>query len=207
MVKQAGNGPLNGQEINTIMPRQTWITRASATTPAIALAIALSIVLATSAQAADSTPAPSATSSPGPSASTALEAARKAIAASDFERAIAALTPEGTRNPNDADVQNLLGYSNRKLHRYDVALVHYQRALSLVPNHRGANNYLGLLYVETGKTDKARERLAVLQSVCGLGCEEYRTLKAAIDQNQTGGQTSGQSESQMNSHMSSGGGY
>ena len=185
------------------MPHQTWIARDSATTLAAISAITLSIVLAAPAQAADSTPAPSATSSPAPSTGTALEAARKAIAASDFERAIAVLTPEGARNPNDADVQNLLGYSNRKLRRYDAALVHYQRALGLAPNHRGANNYLGMLYVETGKTDKARERLAVLQSVCAPGCEEYRTLKAAIDQSQTGGRTGDQS----NSHMSSSGGY
>jgi hypothetical protein len=50
----------------------------------------------------------------------------------------------------------------------------------LQPKHRGANNYLGHLYLETGSLEKAQERLAVLDKACSFGCEEYSELKQAI---------------------------
>lgn len=107
--------------------------------------------------------------------------ARQAIAKWDYEKAIELLKVEADKAPNNADVQNLLGYSNRKLKRYDLALSHYQKALELQPKHRGANNYLGHLYLETDKLQKAQERLAVLDKACTFGCEEYSELKQAID--------------------------
>ena len=81
----------------------------------------------------------------------------------------------------DADVFNLMGFSNRKLMNYDEAFVYYQKALSLEPEHKGANEYLGELYLETGKLDKAEERLAILDDVCIFTCLEYRKLKYAIN--------------------------
>lgn len=80
----------------------------------------------------------------------------------------------------DADVFNLIGFSNRKLKNYDEALVYYQKALELDPKHKGANEYLGELYLETGKLDMAKERLAVLDDACFFTCSEYKTLKRAI---------------------------
>jgi len=85
----------------------------------------------------------------------------------------------------DADVLNLLGFSNRKLQNYDTALEYYQQALQLEPEHKGANEYLGQLYVETGKLDKARERLAVLDKACFFSCREYRSLKRSIEASET----------------------
>lgn len=109
-----------------------------------------------------------------------IGAARQAIDKWEYEKAIALLKTEAAKDPNNADVQNLLGYSNRKLKRYDLALSYYQKALALQPEHRGANNYLGHLYLETGKLEKAQERLAVLDQACTFGCEEYSELKQAI---------------------------
>jgi Flp pilus assembly protein TadD len=109
-----------------------------------------------------------------------LEAARLAITKWDYEKAIELLKAEAAKDPSNADVQNLLGYSNRKLKRYDTALSYYQKALELQPKHRGANNYLGHLYLETGSLEKAQERLAVLDKACSFGCEEYSELKQAI---------------------------
>ena len=80
----------------------------------------------------------------------------------------------------DADVFNLIGFSNRKLKNYDEALMYYQKALAIEPKHKGANEYLGELYLETGKLDLAKERLAVLDDACFFTCSEYRTLKRAI---------------------------
>jgi Flp pilus assembly protein TadD len=109
-----------------------------------------------------------------------LGIARQAIAKWDYEKAIELLKVEAANDPKNADVQNLLGYSNRKLKRYDLALSYYQKALELEPKHRGANNYLGHLYLETDKLEKAQERLAVLDKTCTFGCDEYSELKEAI---------------------------
>ena len=46
--------------------------------------------------------------------------------------------------------------------------------------HRGANEYLGQLYLKTGKMKEAQAQLAKLQKICGKGCEEYESLRTAI---------------------------
>ena len=62
----------------------------------------------------------------------------------------------------------------------DTAISTHQKALAIKPDHRGANEYIGELYLETGQLEKAKERLKVLDSACFFGCEEYTTLKKAI---------------------------
>lgn len=84
-------------------------------------------------------------------------------------------------NPEDADVLNYLGYSHRKLGNYEEAERFYLRALESEPEHRGANEYLGELYLETDRPELAEERLAVLDDACFFGCEEYDELKEAIE--------------------------
>jgi protein involved in temperature-dependent protein secretion len=54
-------------------------------------------------------------------------------------------------------------------------------ALKLDPNHKGANEYLGELYVDMGDMAKAQAQLAKLQQLCPSGCDEYSELKKAID--------------------------
>lgn len=104
----------------------------------------------------------------------------KAVRAGDYAAALPLLEKVIARNADDADAWNFIGYSHRKLKRFDQAMIAYQKALAIKPDHRGANEYLGELYLETGKPDKARERLKVLDSACFFGCEEYDELKAAI---------------------------
>jgi tetratricopeptide (TPR) repeat protein len=106
----------------------------------------------------------------------------RAVKAKEYAKAIPLLERAYNENTRDADATNLLGYSHRKLGNKDTALVYYQRALQADPNHRGANEYLGELYVEMNDLPKAKERLAKLQQICrNTTCEEYRDLKAAID--------------------------
>src|SRR3546814_10871031 len=81
---------------------------------------------------------------------------------------------------SDLDALIYLGYSNRQLGNNDAALTHYQAALALEPSHRGANEYLGELYLMLGDVAKAEERLEVLDGACFFGCEEYTELKNAI---------------------------
>jgi tetratricopeptide (TPR) repeat protein len=83
--------------------------------------------------------------------------------------------------PDDADLLNLTAYSQRKLQRFDEALVNYQKALQIEPDHRGANEYLGELYLQMGQLDKALERLQVLDEECFFGCEEYDDLQQAVE--------------------------
>jgi cytochrome c-type biogenesis protein CcmH/NrfG len=55
-----------------------------------------------------------------------------------------------------------------------------QPAASFDADHKGAHEYLGELYVETGQLAKAREHLGVLGRLCPQGCEEREDLAKAI---------------------------
>ena len=78
-----------------------------------------------------------------------------------------------------ADALNELGYANRKLGNWSAGMENYLKALKLEPNHLGANEYLGELYLEMKQPEKAKERLAVLKDACG-DCDEYEELEEAI---------------------------
>ena len=84
-------------------------------------------------------------------------------------------------DPNNPDVLNLTGFSLRKTGKIAEALDYYNRALALNPQHRGANEYLGELYLETKQPEKAKERLEVLRQACG-DCEEFEDLQKQIEQ-------------------------
>ncbi len=105
----------------------------------------------------------------------------KLVEAGDYAAAIPLLKKTIAADPTNANAQNYLGYSHRKLGDVDLALAHYGKALDLSPKHRGANEYLGELYLELGQMGKAKERLKVLDDACFFGCEEYRELKAKIE--------------------------
>ena len=110
-----------------------------------------------------------------------LMTGRQLINAGDYAGAVQALKPVIGANANNADALNLMGFALRKSGDIPHALGFYRRALSVNPNHRGANEYLGELYVETGEIDLARERLAELERICGnTTCEEYEDLAEAI---------------------------
>jgi len=109
-----------------------------------------------------------------------LDQVREVIATGHYAIAINKLYALREEQPDDADVLNLLGYSYRKQGKFDQALTYYQSALKVQPGHRGANEYLGELYLEAGQLKKAEERLAVLDKECILSCEEFGDLKKAI---------------------------
>jgi Flp pilus assembly protein TadD len=110
-----------------------------------------------------------------------LRAARTAIGHDDYANAEGYLRKLLASAPDNADALNLMGFSERKLGRPDAALAYYKKALALQPNHLGANEYLGELYLERKDLPKAEARLAVLQQACGGSCEEYNDLKSKID--------------------------
>jgi Flp pilus assembly protein TadD len=109
-----------------------------------------------------------------------LAAVRAQIKAKDFKGALTQLTGLVDRGVQHADVYNLLGFSLRKTGDYAQALTFYQKALDFDANHKGAHEYLGELYVETGQMPKAKEHLAILAKLCPQGCEEREDLAKAI---------------------------
>ena len=108
-----------------------------------------------------------------------LASVRAKIKAKDFKAAIAELTPM-LETHQHADVYNLMGFSLRKTGDAKQAYTFYRKALEFDPEHKGALEYLGELYVETGQIDKARENVALLKKLCPTGCEELADLEQAI---------------------------
>jgi tetratricopeptide (TPR) repeat protein len=102
------------------------------------------------------------------------------IEAKKYEEAIEKLKAALAKKADDADLLNLLAFSQRKLMRFDEAMANYQQALRLEPEHRGANEYLGELYLQLDQPERAMERLQVLDDACFFGCSEYDDLKRAI---------------------------
>ena len=97
-----------------------------------------------------------------------------------FEEAIPLLQKVVADNPRDADAWNYLGFASRKLGKLDESLGHYQKALKISPNHKGANEYLGELYLMMNNLAKAEEQLVKLKTICPAGCEELEDLEADI---------------------------
>lgn len=114
------------------------------------------------------------------SANSDYQDAQSAIQRADYRTAADLLEKVLSRQPDNPDVLNLMGFSERKLGEASTALRYYKKALDLQPNHIGANEYLGELYLELKQPDMAEQRLAVLQQVCG-SCEEYTELKEKIE--------------------------
>ena len=78
------------------------------------------------------------------------------------------------KNP---DILNYMGFTTRKIGNFEKAEKYYLEGLNLKPNHNGINEYLGELYVQTNRLDKANERLNVLKS---CNCKEYGELELII---------------------------
>src|SRR5436190_13929774 len=108
-----------------------------------------------------------------------LTSVRAKIKAKDFKGALAELTPM-LQTHQHADVYNLMGFSLRKTGDTKQAYTFYRKALDFDPQHKGALEYLGELYVETGQIDKARENVAALKKLCPAGCEELADLEKTI---------------------------
>ena len=140
----------------------------------IALALATASLFASGAVfAADTEPAPTSKDK--------LATARSLIAENRWAAAIDEL--QRVNEAGSADWNNLMGYSLRKAKTPDYAAAErfYDAALRIEPQHRGALEYSGELYLMTGNLAKAETRLAALDKACRLPCEEYTDLKKAVE--------------------------
>ena len=107
-------------------------------------------------------------------------AGKKALGAGDWNWAIAALKLAALRDPQNADIQNYIGYAYRRLRQLEPAFEHYQQALAFNPRHRSAHEHLGEVYLVKGNLAKAEEHLAALEGVCLIPCVEFDNLQTAI---------------------------
>ena len=83
------------------------------------------------------------------------------------------------------DVANLIGYSSRKLGRYEDSKTWYERALAADPTHSRTWSYYGMWHAEQGNLLKAREHLTKVASLCGTKCRDYTELKGVIEGTRT----------------------
>ena len=84
------------------------------------------------------------------------------------------------KDKKNADILNYLGFALRKTGDFEKAEKFYLKGLKLDAGHLGINEYLGELYVQTGRIELAKERLQILN---GCKCEEYEELKELIEKN------------------------
>ena len=98
----------------------------------------------------------------------------------DYAGAVEQLKALG--HDDNANVANLIGYSYRKLGDYGLSRTWYERALKTDPNHVLTWQYYGLWQIEQGNRDQASYHLSRIAAICGTGCEEYRSLAAALEQ-------------------------
>lgn len=140
----------------------------------LAVSTLLSVGFATSAFAMGS-----ASSEPSPADE--YKKAVKAVEAKDFATAEKLLLAYVAKKDKDAGAWNYLAYSQRNLGKSDEAMTNYNKALSIDPNHKGALEYQGELYLKLGNMDAAKANLAKLDVLCAKGCVEKDELQAAIE--------------------------
>ena len=97
-----------------------------------------------------------------------------------YSKALENLRDAYKTDRNNPDILNYLGFTLRKTGKLDEAEKYYLAGLKIKPNHNGINEYLGELYVKTGRMELAKERLAILKN---CNCEEYGELKEVIEKN------------------------
>lgn len=109
------------------------------------------------------------------------QAAMAAVKAEDWKQVVARMGPYAQRNPGDANAYNELGHAYRRLGDMDNAFKHYEVALRIDPQHKGAHEYLGEAYLQIGDLARAEGELKALNSICFFPCSEYSDLKKEIE--------------------------
>ena len=94
-----------------------------------------------------------------------------------YSQAFKKLEKAYSSDKKNPDILNYMGYTSRKIGDFEQAEKFYLTGLSIKPDHNGINEYLGELYVQTNRIDKANERLNVLKN---CNCDEYKELELII---------------------------
>lgn len=110
-----------------------------------------------------------------------LKLAERLIYKENYAEAIKKLNGIVKKNKKNADAWNLLGFAARKSGDFDRASTAYEKALALEPDHLGALEYQGELFLSLNQRDQAESNLEKLTALCPDGCDELDELKMAID--------------------------
>ena len=94
-----------------------------------------------------------------------------------YSQAFTKLEKALKKDKKNPDILNYMGFTSRKRGNFQSAEKFYLQGLNINPNHNGINEYLGELYVQTNRMDKANERLEVLKS---CNCKEFGELELII---------------------------
>jgi tetratricopeptide (TPR) repeat protein len=97
-----------------------------------------------------------------------------------YQDAIPHLLMAHASKPQDADILNYLGYTNRMTGHFDSSLNYYKQALAIDPNHKGVHEYLGELYLQMHDQTSAQHELDTLTTLCPSGCDERDVLTKAM---------------------------
>lgn len=111
-----------------------------------------------------------------------MKAARKLIYNMNYKAAARKLDAVVRQDYRNADAWNLFAYSNRKMGKYKKADKAYKKALRFNPEHKGALEYQGELFIQTQQFDKALENRRMLAALCPDGCEQLEDLDRALAQ-------------------------
>ena len=84
------------------------------------------------------------------------------------------------KDEEDAEAYNLLGYIERQLQNYILAIKFYKRALDINNDFIGAHHYIAMAYLELDDIEKAKYHLNRLDLICLFGCEDYFEVKNKI---------------------------
>lgn len=100
----------------------------------------------------------------------------------DWPGAAAVMKEALASAPDNAEYHNMYAYTVRKGPNPDMDLVfkHYNEALRLKPDYRGAHEYIGEAYLMLNDLPNAEKHLATLRSICLLQCEELADLEKAV---------------------------
>ncbi|HWE05557.1 MAG TPA: tetratricopeptide repeat protein, partial [Rhizomicrobium sp.] len=108
-------------------------------------------------------------------------AALKLIHQERYAEAMPCLDRAVAQHPHNADILNYLGYTHRMVGDYPGSLAWYRKALTEDPDHKGAHEYLGELYLNMRDVASARTQLAELVRLCPDTCDERDVLTKSID--------------------------
>ena len=115
-----------------------------------------------------------------------FEEARVMIEEGRYREAIDLLQPAASAQSDSPDLWSLLGFAYRKSGQPDKSFAAYNRALLIDPDHIGANEYLGELYLQVGDPERAKRQLRIVDDACVVGCPAFDQLKAAIEAYEAG---------------------
>ncbi len=104
----------------------------------------------------------------------------KMIDAGEYEKARSKLKIFIENNSSDHEAYNLLGYVERQLQNYELAINFYKKALSIDSNFTGAHHYIAITYLEMDNLNSAKYHLDKLDLICLFGCEDFYDLKNKI---------------------------